>query len=55
MMEAMRRGARGWVGKILFFFLIVSFGIWGIADVFTGFNRTTLAKVGATTVTANEF
>ncbi|PPD28684.1 MAG: peptidylprolyl isomerase [Hyphomicrobium sp.] len=55
MMEAMRRGARGWVGKILFFFLIVSFGIWGIADVFTGFNRTTLAKVGSTTITANEF
>lgn len=55
MMEALRRGARGWVGKILFFLLIVSFAIWGIADVFTGFSRATLAKVGSTVITPTEF
>ena len=55
MMEALRRGAQGWVAKILFFFLIASFAVWGIADVFTGFNRGSLAKVGPTSITANEF
>ena len=55
MMDALRRGAQGWVAKILFFFLIASFAVWGIADVFTGFNRGSLAKVGPTAITANEF
>lgn len=55
MMEALRRGAQGWVAKILFFILIASFAVWGIADVFTGFNRGSLAKVGSTSITANDF
>lgn len=55
MMDALRQGARGWVAKILFFFLILSFAVWGIADVFTGFNRGSLAKVGDTQITANDF
>ncbi len=55
MMEALRRGAKGWVAKILFFFLIASFAVWGIADVFTGFNRGSLAKVGSTSITATDF
>jgi len=54
-MEALRRGARGWIAKILFFFLILSFAVWGIADVFTGFSRGSLAKVGPISITANEF
>ena len=32
MITAMRRGATGWVAKILFALLIVSFGTWGIVD-----------------------
>jgi peptidyl-prolyl cis-trans isomerase D len=55
MMDALRRGAQGWVAKILFFILIASFAVWGIADVFTGFNRGSLAKVGGTSITANDF
>ena len=35
--------------------LIVSFGIWGIADIFRGFGQTTLAKVGHTEISTNEF
>src|SRR5262249_7906280 len=35
--------------------LIVSFGIWGIADIFRGFGQSTLAKVGHTEISANEF
>ncbi len=35
--------------------LIVSFGVWGIADIFRGFGQSTLAKVGHTEISANEF
>jgi len=36
-------------------FLIVSFGVWGIADIFRGFGQSTLAKVGRTEISINEF
>ena len=35
--------------------LIVSFGIWGIADIFKGFGQSTLAKVGGTEISAEQF
>ena len=35
--------------------LIVSFGIWGIADIFRGFGQSTVAKVGHTEISLNEF
>ena len=35
--------------------LIVSFGVWGIADIFRGFGQSTLAKVGSTEISINEF
>ena len=35
--------------------LIVSFGIWGIGDIFRGFGQSTLAKVGHTEISTNEF
>ncbi len=55
MLEALRRGSAGWVAKILLSLLILSFAVWGIADVFTGFGRGSLAKVGTTEITATEF
>lgn len=35
--------------------LIVSFGVWGIADIFRGFGQSTLATVGRTEISINEF
>jgi len=35
--------------------LIISFGVWGIADIFRGFGRSTLAKVGSTEISAEQF
>jgi len=35
--------------------LIVSFGIWGIADIFRGFGQSTLATIGHTEISINEF
>ena len=38
MLDALRRGAQGWLAKLLFAILIVSFGIfWNVSDVFRGF------------------
>ena len=36
-------------------FLIISFGIWGIADIFRGFGQSTLAKVGHTEISTEQF
>ena len=48
MLEALRRGSQGIVVKILLAVLILSFAVWGIADVFTGFSRGSLAEVADT-------
>lgn len=35
--------------------LIVSFGVWGIADIFKGFGQSTLATVGSTEISTEQF
>src|SRR6185312_3923456 len=55
MLEAMRRGAQTRVAKLLFAILVFSFGIWGVADVFRGWGRGYVAKVGHTEISAEEF
>ena len=35
--------------------LIVSFGVWGIADIFRGFGQSTLAKIGHTEISTEQF
>ena len=48
MLETMRTKAASWVVKILFVFLILSFGAWGIGDMFrrVATPETWIAKVG---------
>jgi len=46
MLIAMRRGAAGWVAKILFGLLILSFGAWGIGDYLTPDADPVVAEVG---------
>jgi peptidyl-prolyl cis-trans isomerase D len=56
MLDALRRGAQGWLAKALFAVLIISFGIfWNVADVFRGFGRGSIAHVGPTDITVTEF
>ncbi len=55
MLEALRRGAQTPVAKLLFGILVFSFGIWGVADVFRGWGRGYVAKVGRTEISAEEF
>jgi peptidyl-prolyl cis-trans isomerase D len=35
--------------------LIISFGVWGIADIFRGFGQSRLATIGHTEISINEF
>jgi peptidyl-prolyl cis-trans isomerase D len=55
MLEILRRSVTGWVAKILMGLLILSFAVWGIADVFTGANQAALVKVGDREITVEEF
>lgn len=56
MLDAMRRGAQGWVAKLLFAVLIVSFGVfWNVSDVFRGYGRGAVATVGDTDITVTDF
>ena len=55
MLDALRRGSTGYVAKILFAVLVVSFAIWGIGPVFTGYGRGSVAKVGSQEIRAEDF
>ena len=55
MLDAMRRGAAGWLSKILLGLLIVAFAVWGVADVFRGYGRGTLARIGSTEISVDEY
>jgi peptidyl-prolyl cis-trans isomerase D len=55
----MRKASSNWLGKIVMAVvmgvLIVSFGVWGIADIFKGFGQSSLAKVGGTEISTDQF
>ena len=55
MLEALRRGSQGIVVKLLLALLILSFAVWGIGDMVTGFTRTNLAEVGEVEITADDY
>lgn len=56
MLDALQRGAMTWPAKIMFVILIISFGVfWNVADVFQGFGRGAVAKVGDAEITVPEF
>jgi peptidyl-prolyl cis-trans isomerase D len=59
MLRGIRKASSNWLGKaimaVVMGILIVSFGIWGIADIFRGFGQSTLAKVGRIEISMNEF
>src|SRR4030081_3762286 len=59
MLRGMRKASSNWLGKIIMAVvmgvLIISFGVWGIADIFRGFGQSTLAKIGRTEISAEQF
>ncbi len=56
-LQGMRKSAKSWVMVLLFGLLILSFGLWGIGDVFrTGVRgNETVAEVGAVKISVDEY
>lgn len=55
MLEALRRGSQGIVVKVLLAILILSFAVWGVADVFTRIGHSSLAQVGNVEISPDEY
>ena len=59
MLRGLRKASSNWLGKMVMAavvgFLVISFAIWGIGDIFRGFGRSTVAKVGGTEITVEQF
>jgi len=47
--------ASGWIVQILLAVLVLSFAVWGVADIFTGFGQNAVARVGSADITVREF
>ena len=54
MLRGIRKASANWLGRIVMgvvmTLLAASFAIWGINDIFRGFGRSTLAKIGNTEI-----
>src|SRR5262245_41263429 len=59
MLRGIRTASHNWLGKVVMGvvmgLLIISFGIWGIGDIFRGFGQSSVAKIGGREITINEF
>lgn len=54
MLQSLREHASSWLFKALLGFLIISFGAWGIGDMFLGERDPVVSKVGSVTITASQ-
>ena len=55
MLTSFRKSAGSWFTKIFLFILVVSFGIWGVADFVNSAKEAPLAKVAGKTISAQEY
>jgi len=55
MLDSLRKGASSWVPKVLMGLLVVSFAVWGIADIFRGYSSDEVATVGSQKITVPQF
>lgn len=55
MLEALRRGVKGIFIQALIGLLVIAFAVWGIADVFQGRAQTSLARIGKTEISQDQF
>jgi peptidyl-prolyl cis-trans isomerase D len=59
MLRGLRKASSNWLGKVVMAtvvgFLVISFAVWGIGDIFRGFGRSTVAKVGGIEITIDQF
>src|SRR5437899_9651893 len=59
MLRGMRKASSNWLGRavmgVVLGLIAISFAIWGIGDIFRGFGRSTVAKVGNTEISVEQF
>ena len=59
MLRGIHKASSTWVGKavmaVIMGFLVISFAIWGIGDIFRGYGRNDVAKIGSTEISIEQF
>ena len=59
MLRGIHKASANWLGRVVMGVLLgliaISFGIWGIGDIFRGFGQSTVAKVGSTEIRVDTF
>jgi peptidyl-prolyl cis-trans isomerase D len=55
MLDNLRHLASGWIAQLLLAILVLSFAVWGVADIFTGFGQNAVARVGSSDISVQEF
>src|SRR5262245_576400 len=59
MLRGLRKASSNWIGKTIMAavvgFLVISFAIWGIGDIFRGATRSAVATIGSTEITGEQF
>src|SRR6186713_3200753 len=59
MLRGIRTASSNWLGRIVMGVVLgliaISFAVWGIGDIFKGFGRSTVAKIGSTEITVDQF
>jgi len=55
MLHLLRRSVKSWVAKVLLGLLIISFGVWGIGDIFVGTSTRNVAGAGDAEISAQRF
>ncbi len=59
MLRGLKKASANWLGKAVMgavvLFLVLSFLVWGIGDIFRGFGVATVAQIGSTEITVEQF
>lgn len=55
MLQRMRKYTKSWISSIFLGALALSFGVWGVADIFRGNTDTTVATVGDVAISQDSF
>ena len=59
MLRGIHKASSTWLGKavmaVIMGGLIVSFAIWGIGDIFRGFGVNSVAKIGGSEISIEQF
>ena len=59
MLRGIHKASANWLGRavmgVVLGLIAISFGIWGIGDIFRGFGQSTVAKIGSTEIRVDQF